>query len=515
MTANRTNMVALATGLLLAVASQAVADDWAGKGQTLDQNVKQIAQTASTLQDPGPIHHVVTEPAESHSGAIENWLHEVDQKVDHQAGLIEWTLSRGLGMVIALVGLCAIAIAYLWFRMSQLSATIDSYSAEQSPGQAIPRVSRPMIDGASVEPGRLCARPVAEGSSRGSIPRVQFLSGVIERLAAGINLSRRRRGEVETGYALVGKIVGDGSSRIIVVNGLINEGPGATRTCGHIKFDRPYQQDELCLLQLADPDLEHMGDAHLHPGNMDRCSGGDYQTDTRNVRASHSQEMVFVIATRASAYGSSQSDESLCHAGLKLDFFYLGKASGYEYRHFRPQVVQGEPIAVSEELRRFADADPVRARLDFDNLRRLMDYRMKIGELPGDGGRGRPCVEMTHKTLRFRTLIAFSADPRQRPEVLVDDGTQLMQFQPAWLNGSWLPGLVWFTPIVLNVEREMTGRRDADTGNDIETSASVRSAHAEGKVSGPSIGDDHGKLSATEQRTGRGDSSRDVTLAVR
>lgn len=515
MTLNRTNIAALVTGLLLTVATQAIAYDWPGNGQTPDQTTEQIARVAGTMQDQWSMHPVATKPAERRGGPIEDWLDEVDQKVNHQAKLIEWMLTRGLGLIVALAGVCAISMAYLWGRLSRLSAAIDSSSPEQLPDKAGIRPSGPVTEGASVESCRPQARPVAGGLIRDPIPCVQFLSGVIERLVAGINESRRRRGEMETGYALVGKIVGEGPSRIIVVNSLIGEGPGATRTCGHIKFDRPYQQEELCLLQLADVDLSHIGDAHLHPGDMDTCSGGDHQTDTRNVRDSRSQEMVFLIATKASAHGGGRSATSIYHAGLKLDFFYLGKASGYEYRPFRPEIVRGEAVTASEELRRFATADHVRARLDFDNLRRLTDYRMTMAELPTSGEHNRPCIEMTHKTRGFKTLIAFSADPRQRPEVFVDDGSQLMQFQPAWLNGSWLPSLVWFTPIVLNVEREMAGRHGVGTGNDIETPASVRSAHAEATLSGPSIGDSHGKFSATEQGTGRGNPSGDVAFPVR
>jgi hypothetical protein len=514
MTVHRTDIITLVATILLIAVNQTTANDWPSTRQIPDPTAEQTATMRGTTLDSQSVDPVVAKPAENHGWAFEDWRDEVDRKLDDQARIIHGPLTRGLVAIGVLVGLCLVSIACLWGKLPQLSAA-DSRSTDQSPTEADACPSGLAADGTSAEQRLPHGPPVDEGSVKGSVPRVQFISGVIERLVAGINESRQRRGEMETGYALVGKIIGEGRSRTILVSSLIDEGDDATRTCSHIKFNRTYQQNELCLLQLVDADLMHVGDAHLHPGAMDFCSGGDHQTDTRNVRDSHSQEMVFVIATKASAHGGSRSPVSIYYAGLKLDFFYLGKTSGYEYQPFRPDIVRGQVVAASEELRRFATVDRVRARLDFDNLRRLTDYRMTMTELPTDGEHRRPCIEMTHKTRGFKTLIAFSADPSERPEVFVDDGTQLMQFQPAWLNGSWLPGLVWFTPIVLNVEREMTGRHNVDAGSDTETSVRVRSAHAEVKISGPSIGDNHGKFSATECGTSRGNPSGDVTLPVR
>jgi hypothetical protein len=385
-----------------------------------------------------------------------DWLDELDRRVTRQDAAIShafsWT-QRVLAVLVLLFGGC---IVYLWVRMAQLAANGGQVrepsdlpvAARQQNDVEVSTASRP-----SVAATRLVSAQAPHSTSPTSIPRVQFLSGVIDRLVGGINESRHRRGGVETGYALVGKIVGDGLSRTIIVSGLIDEGPASERSGGHHQADREYQRRELELLQLADGDVMFIGDAHLHPGSLDTCSAGDYRTDLANVRESHSQEMVFVIATATSAHWGNRSPESVYQEALKVDFYYMGKASAYQYRRFRPEVVQGPALSVPIELRRFAAADPIRARLDFDNLRRLTGYRMTLCELPVDGQRSRHCIVMTHKSNRFKAMIAFSGDPQERPDVFVERESQVVQFQPSYLNGGGTPGVVWFTPSLTSSAR--------------------------------------------------------------
>jgi hypothetical protein len=319
---------------------------------------------------------------------------------------------------------------------------------------------------------------------------------------------------VETGFVLVGKIVGQGPSRIILVSSLIDEGPHAARSAGHHKADRVYQQRELELLQLADGDLMFIGDCHLHPGCLDRCSGGDFQTDLGNVRISRTKEMLFVIATAASAHWHSRVSDSNYRAGLKLDFFYLGKSSGYEYRHIRPEIVEGKAITVSTSLRQFATSNPVRARLDFDNLRRLASYEMTVSELAADG-QLRPSIAMLHKTLGFRTIIAFGPTPAEHTEVFVDTGKELLQYHPASLDGNEICGQIWFTPLVLMVEREMTEHDHSNVTKTNETPADAWSESAGKQLGGPIGVQDRGKLSTSEQGARREDSGSNGPVSIR
>ena len=504
---NRTTLTFIAIAALTAtIAAAAVQGQTAASGER-DYGYADSSYTTSFDRTAGgrsaQSARAVTPVAGSpQTIATQDWPSELDGRVARQEAALDTVLTRTQYFVAVLMLLVGGTIAYLWVRLAQLAAKCDRLQAcFDSPADTQSGNVTPPSNVTAEKPAakrRVSADAVRPAAASG-IPRVQVLAGVVDCLVAGINESRRRRGDVETGYALVGKITGEGVSRVINLSGLIDEGPNAARSGGHHKADRDYQQRELDLLQLVDGDVMHIGDAHLHPGSMDTCSGGDHRTDLGNVKASRSLEMVFVIATAASAHWAGRSEDSIHRDGLKLDFFYMGRSSGYEYRHFRPEIVRGPSLSAPTELRRFAAADPVRAKLDFENLRRLTAYRMTVGELPAEGGTGRACIEMAHRSRGFKTIIAFSADPGGRPEVFVDTGSQVMQFQPAWLNGGWTPGLVWFTPIVLDVEREITGRRVvAGSGRDIEATAGGRSAPAEAKVTGPTNGETHGKLPAIE-----------------
>lgn len=429
-----------------------------------------------------------------------DWLDDLDRRVTRQ----EAVFRRAQGVAGALVALVVGCIAFMWVRSARFAS--GSPQAEvpfDSPGSTVHQdvVQRASTNRSSVVDTRPLASPMPRPTRETTVPRVQFLADVIDRLAKGINESRRQRGGVETGYALVGKLVGDGSSRVMMVSGLIDEGPSSARSGGHHQADRQYQQRELELLQLIDADAMFIGDAHLHPGSLDSCSAGDLRTDSANVRESHSQEMVFVIATVASAHRGNRSPDSLYHDGLKLDFYYLGKASGYQYRHFRPEVVEGAALSAPAELRRFAAADPVRTRLDFENMRRLANYHMGLVQQATGDQACRPCIVMKHKTDGFTAMIAFSADPRQRPDVFVEDNAhQVMQFQPSYLNGAWTPGLVWFTPIILDIEREVRGRRSVSAGTRIDSPADGRSASM-GMTDPGRLEIKHGKLYPVDQGT--------------
>ncbi len=484
----------------------APSDDW--DSDTLTHN----AHTERSRMAPAP--------SASNSKTLSNldWLDELDRRVTRHDDVISHALTwtqRVVGALVLLFGGC---VTYLWIRLGQLAVNSPRFiealevpiAAQQVEQLSAAReTSRSSVAASTIAtPSVTIGRATATG-----IPRVHFLSGVIERLAAGINESRRRRGGVETGYALVGKIVGDGSSRTIIVSGLIDEGPQSARSGGHHQADRIYQQAELELLQLVDEEVMFVGDAHLHPGSLDTCSGGDYRTDLANVRASRSQEMVFLIATAESTHRGTRSPNSFYCDGLKLDFYYLGKSSDYEYRRFRPELIEGGALSVPSDLRGFAAADPIRMRLDFDNLRRLRDYRMTVNEIPDDGVNSRTCIVMQHKTKKFRVMIAISANPLKAPDVFVERGSDMMNFKPAYLNGGWMPGLMWFAPIVLDIEREITGRVIVGTGGDRGPHCGERSSPNGAKDLGPN-GVDHGKLHAIEQGASRGNPQGDGALSL-
>lgn len=435
-----------------------------------------------------------------------------------QTAMLERGFDWRLGLAWGLAGVCVLLLVYLGTRLAYLTTRYSRLEKRLDTMARLPSDAATSENTVLQERETSAADWVSPISTsypvRRPIPRVQFVSGVIDRLVDGINASRRLRGDAETGYALVGKIMGQGESRVLLVNGLIDEGPAAERSSGYHKSDRKHQQLELELLQCVDHDVLHIGDAHLHPDFLDVCSDGDYQTDLGNVRDSRGQEMVFIIATAASARRDVRSAKSLYRDGLKLDFFYLGRSSGYHYRSFKPEIVDGQPLQVGTQLRRFTQADPLRARLDLENLRNLTAYQMTILELAFNGQPPRPCIRMRHRSRGFKTIIAFTGDPKTRPEVYIDAGSELLRYQPEYLDGRWTD-LIWFTPIVLEVEREMASRLGFRPGSHNHTPTDERSAPVVTEFFGPSGAHDHGNLSATKQRASGGDSTGDGPVSIR
>ena len=303
------------------------------------------------------------------------------------------------------------------------------------------------------------ARPMQQRRSPArtprKLPRIEFAEGVVETMVDGINVFRKQRYGVETGFALVGNIVGSGTTRKIIVKGLVDAGSDSECSAGHVDFDRDYQTREIEKLRLLDWEVSHIGDAHLHPGSMDHCSRGDYQTDRANVLASNSQEMVFVIATGAHAHRGGEAKDSMYVDGLKLDFFYMGVDSGFEYRKFMPAIAQGKAVLeIDDSLKRFYDSDPVRVVLDFDNLRRLAGYSYRFITCPMGDGHASPCVEMTHKRLGYRLLILFGDSAFERPEVYVEIGDGIVQYDSDYVKNTPAAHLC-FTQIAMAAERDV------------------------------------------------------------
>lgn len=368
------------------------------------------------------------------------------------------------GLVTGTLLLLIVASGYMWRRLSNLASQRDLqpiFDLEDS-DRVIGRLPAGTMESTTCDLGkRLAAGNGRTGPTNSLLPKVLVSSEVIDEMAARIQESRRLRGDVETGCALIGKILKTGQSRAIEITGLLDEGPKAKRSGGHHQADRAYQQNELEMLQLIDREIMHLGDAHLHPGSLDTCSSGDYRTDVANVRESRSQEMVFIIVTTAAGRWREEGFRSVLRNGLKFDFFYLGKSSNYDYRRVQPDVVHKPMLRLGANLRKFIEASPSRARLDLGNLQRLAHYEMRISELMLPGQQPRSCIDMSHKTGRFRILMTFDGDPRVAPEVYLDTGRDVLRYQVEEMNGRW-NHLVWFTPIVLEVDSSMSARSKVD-----------------------------------------------------
>ncbi len=402
----------------------------------------------------------------SHAPARNDTLSAQDNQAAEQAdsagvmSMLKGVLPDWIFVVTVLALSFGVGLLLLWCKVERnrkeqmkiFEKMVQRLAIDNGQAQGIPDVYEMRGDGE----GR---PPVTGILSRGlSIPRVAISRQALEALVSGINEFRSRNRGLETGYALVGEVVDeDTRNRRILVNSLIEAGNDVTCSGGHVKFDRYFQQHELERLQLIDPRAGHIGDVHLHPGRLDTCSNGDYVTDSNNVRASATQEMVFIVITETPAAWGKKSSDSLYSEGLKLDVFYMGEASGYEYSKVLPEIVDMPILTVTPSLRAFCDAAPLRTRLDFANLRRLHDYEMRLRAL-ALGGKERLCVELTHCTRGFSTLIVFGPNPDAKPAVLVERNGAMMEYDSPFLRDHWTP-MIWFTQIALAVEKELEDER--------------------------------------------------------
>ena len=214
-----------------------------------------------------------------------------------------------------------------------------------------------------------------------ALPRLLMSESCLMSISDGIISFSNQQSSIfgggqETGYALVGTIKSDS----ILVKGIIEPGPKAEYSHGHVRFDRDYQQEELDKIQMVFPDIGHVGDIHLHPGNMNGCSGGDLHTDSNNVLDSVSAEMIFIIVTRA-GFGSNKTvvnNHVLRLKDLQFNFYYLGKNSSYRYCPIVPHMVTNPSIKIPSGLDRYFKEHPIRAKLDFGALQKLPDHRVTV-----------------------------------------------------------------------------------------------------------------------------------------
>ncbi len=361
--------------------------------------------------------------------------------------------SQGLALLRARDAV-ALGLALTLIAMVGL-VTWEVHSLRSMVRQATGQTSRTRRESERPLPGGpepAARRPRTEHPVAAQLPAIKVCAQLVETMTRELEEFSRTHPGIETGHALIGHVQGRGQARAILINGLISAGPGAQRSAGYLRFDRAYQQRELDTLNLYEEGLGHVGDAHLHSGAMDFCSSGDWQTDVASVRASATQEMIFVIATLDSRARPTRG--SIHRHGLKLSFYYLGTCSGYQYVRVTPELVNEPMVTVGPALSALADADPVRARLDFANLRRLTNYDIRVSEIAArDGGAPRACVCARHRAREYTVLIETGDAPLSAPSVFVETGGRVMQYTPAFLNED-TAAHIWFAPLVLAVERE-------------------------------------------------------------
>lgn len=250
-----------------------------------------------------------------------------------------------------------------------------------------------------------------------------------------------------------------------------------------MRFDREYQQRQLTVLQALDARTGHIGDAHTHPGGMNECSSGDERTDVANARASASGEMVFVIATDLPDFGGRLGDRFndatpgdnrwMQVANLRLNFFYLGKASGYRYRRIMPRLDSSEPVLeMPESLRSWSERSPLQFRLDLACLRSIPGWTLQLPEQEPT------CLVLTRREHDEQVIVFLDNYPVGLPrvyvrlsagqivEVPVEDAVpKIKEYRP------WLISLV--TPVVQRIESRWTSLSVVETSWPVEPTRPV------------------------------------------
>jgi hypothetical protein len=138
----------------------------------------------------------------------------------------------------------------------------------------------------------------------------------------------------ETGGRLLGTYRQDGSSIAVSVTGVLPAGPNAERTPTFFLQDGDYQEKMFRAIEVAHPDVEHLGNWHTHHVNgLQTLSGGDHQLYGKIVNhANHNTNFFYaLLVTRKNSRGSPRYD-------VKHFFFRRGDATVYEVPHKKVKV---------------------------------------------------------------------------------------------------------------------------------------------------------------------------------
>ncbi|KKW21194.1 MAG: hypothetical protein UY62_C0030G0008 [Parcubacteria group bacterium GW2011_GWF2_50_9] len=282
------------------------------------------------------------------------------------------------------------------------------------------------------------------------IPQLVLSRQVIQALIKGTNSFRGTNPNVETGYALVGKRQVIGGVRQIVITGIIDAGPKSIKLPCFLQVDRPFQQRELEIMQCVDPEVEYLGDFHLHPGSMDHCSSGDRDTDRANAMESSSKELLFGIATVQANQPGSQV-QGIDSGGLKLNWYYLGKASAYEYVEVRATVENMPCMQYSQSFRAYALSDLKRVALDIQILRSITGTKASF--LYSDNeGRQHFILTMEHLYRPGKVLVEFSQETPGEVKFYFEKSGRIFE-AVAVGNSPYYNG--WLTPVVYGMLKDL------------------------------------------------------------
>lgn len=259
------------------------------------------------------------------------------------------------------------------------------------------------------------------------VPPVLLSNDLIDALFDKFSNFERERPGCENICTLLANVEGEGESRKLILTGFIDEGPHADLSSAHARPDRVYQQVVLEHYQLVHRKTGPIGWSHRHPGEYDRCSEGDRETDLAWVRESNTKELVVAIATKweGGQFGRV-GDHELARGEFKLSFFYMSEATGDEYFPFRPRISPVPYILLHPYFLEMAADDPITVRMEFSPLSSLREFGVAANTLDLEECES-PCLVLTHRVFGYSIIAAYLGPDVASRRVFVTEHDQIVE----------------------------------------------------------------------------------------
>ncbi len=272
--------------------------------------------------------------------------------------------------------------------------------------------------------------------------RITLTSETLQGMVEVVDRAERERPGLESGGALVGRVRcdADGNWQDVYVEGLLSAGNDVKYECAYYEEDRAAQGSELERFRALDTRVSYLGDFHRHPGRMYFPSGGDHQTDARNVCESFAKNFkggfVYVIFTRHD--GSRKG--GLVQDGWRADFYFMHRGL-LEYVPFQPRIVEGGVRPKAWQIPHLP-----RVRSELGGLRAFAQT-VRLDQLAKDGD-DYLVVDVADPRWGDRRVLFFLADnyPYVSPTVFLakhEKMTALNSWIPVWSPNSGLVNILY------------------------------------------------------------------------
>jgi proteasome lid subunit RPN8/RPN11 len=176
--------------------------------------------------------------------------------------------------------------------------------------------------------------------------QVRLTDGVGHTLFEEYHAHRAHRGEVETGWILLG--LREADEAIVVAT--LPAGAEADAGVAHVRFNSEAQALASRIVRQSDRRLRILGVVHTHPGSLRHPSDGDLRGDRQWVKQLRGGDGIFAIGTAdaVSAGPALVAHQPRPHVQVwgELQFTWYGLAAGdHGYRTLPVEVTYGPDLA--------------------------------------------------------------------------------------------------------------------------------------------------------------------------